>query len=236
LRALETLLGRYPSAGITTATQLPAMPRPVPVGLPSELLERRPDVVAAERRVAAAFNRIQEAKAARLPSISLTAAISSISSDLFVLKERDNPVWSGSAGLFAPLFRGGELKAQQDIRTAEQKQAMAEYASVGLRAFNEVENALSMEFALREREVILRATVADHQRALELAHERFRQGAIDFREVSQQQLALYAANTALLRVQSEALVQRVNLYLALGGSFEASQPAAGRGRGDAGGR
>ena len=228
LRALETLLGRYPSARLAAAAELPKMPPPVPVGLPSELLERRPDVIAAERRIAAAFYQVEEAKAARLPQISLTAGVSSISSDLFVLKERDNPVWSAGAGLLAPLFRGGALKAQQDIRTAEQAQAVAEYARVGLRAFNEVESALASEFTLAQREAILQSVVMQHQRALTLAQTRYRLGAIDLREVSQQQLALFAASTALLRVQGEARVQRVNLYLALGGSFESpptAQPA-----------
>lgn len=225
LRALETLLGRYPSARVAAAAELPKMPPPVPVGLPSELLERRPDVIAAERRIAAAFYQVEEAKAARLPQISLTAGVSSISSDLFVLKERDNPVWSAGAGLLAPLFRGGALKAQQDIRTAEQAQAVAEYARVGLRAFNEVESALASEFTLAQRETILQSVVMQHQRALALAQTRYRLGAIDLREVSQQQLALFAASTALLRVQGEARVQRVNLYLALGGNFEAPTTA-----------
>ena len=99
LRALEALAGRYPSAQLSVPAQLAALPGPIPVGMPSELLERRPDVVAAERRVAAAFYRVEEAKAARLPRISLTAAVTSISSDLFVLKDRDNPVWSAGASL-----------------------------------------------------------------------------------------------------------------------------------------
>ncbi len=81
------MLGRYPSAAATTAPQLPGYPGEIPAGLPSELLERRPDVVAAERRVAVAFNRIHEAKAARLPAIALTTGVSAISSDLFLLEE-----------------------------------------------------------------------------------------------------------------------------------------------------
>lgn len=221
LRALEALAGRYPAAALEVPPRLAAVPGPVPVGMPSELLERRPDVIAAERRVAAAFHRVQEAKAARLPRISLTAALTSISSELFVLKDRDNPVWSAGASLSQPLYLGGSLQSQIEIRTAEQKQAIAEYGRVGARAFGEVENALSSAFTLDEREAILTQLVADNSRALELANVRYRVGAGDLRAVQQQSLALHAARTALLRVQAERLVQRVNLHLALGGSFEA---------------
>jgi len=220
VRALEALAGRYPAAALSVPAQLAALPGPVPVGMPSELLERRPDVIAAERRVAAAFYRVEEAKAARLPRISLTAAVTSISSELFVLKDRDNPVWSAGASLTAPLFLGGQLQAQVEVRTAEQKQALAEYGRVGSRAFGEVENALSTAFTLDAREAILRDAVVDNGRALELANVRFRVGAGDLRAVQQQSLALHAARTALLRVQTERLVQRVNLHLALGGGFE----------------
>ena len=122
------LIGRYPAAAASVSAQLPAQPDAVPAGLPSELLERRPDVVAAERRVAAAFNRVGEAKAARLPAIALTTGVSAISSDLFVLKDRDNPIWNLGANLLAPLFKGGALKTQVEIRTAEQQQAVAAYA------------------------------------------------------------------------------------------------------------
>jgi len=223
VRALEALAGRYPAAALAVPAQLAALPGPVPVGMPSELLERRPDVIAAERRVAAAFYRVEEAKAARLPRISLTAAVTSISSELFVLKERDNPIWSAGASLTAPLFTGGALQGQVEVRTAEQKQALAEYGRVGARAFGEVENALSSAFVLDDREAILTQAVADNARALELANVRFRVGVGDLRAVQQQSLALHAARTALLRVQVERLVQRVNLHLALGGSFTQSQ-------------
>jgi outer membrane protein, multidrug efflux system len=219
LRALEALAGRYPAATLGIPAQLAPMPGPVPVGMPSELLERRPDVVAAERRVAAAFYRVEEAKAARLPRITLTASLNTISSEVFVLQDRNNPVWSAGAGLVAPLFLGGQLQSQVEIRTAEQKQAVAEFGRIGARAFGEVENALATGFTLEEREAILKQAVADNTRALELANVRYRVGSGDLRAVQQQSLALYASRTALLRVQSERLVQRVNLHLALGGSF-----------------
>ena len=219
MRALELLLGRYPAAEIAIASRLPAMPPPVPVGLPSELLERRPDVFSAERRVAAAFDRVGEARAAQLPRISLTAGGSSVSSDLIELKDTSNPIWSFGANLIAPIYQGGALRAQVEIRTAEQKQAVAEYARAGQRAFGEAENALSAENALRERESILEATVRDSARALELAQVQYRVGTIDLRLVEQNQLALYSARLALLRVRTERLTQRVNLYLALGGGF-----------------
>ena len=219
LRALESLAGRYPAAAIEAPARLAAKPGPVPAGMPSDLLERRPDVVAAERRVAAAFYQVEEAKAARLPRISLTASGTSISSELFVLKNHDNPVWSVGAGLVLPIFTGGALQAQVEIRTAEQKVAVADYGRIGARVFGEVENALSSEFTLDARQGLLSQAVAENERALELANVRYRVGSADLRAVQQQQLALHAARTALLRVQAEQLVQRVNLYLALGGGW-----------------
>jgi len=219
IRALELLIGRYPSAAAVVTPKLPGQPGVVPAGLPSALLERRPDVIAAERRVAAAFNRVGEAKAARLPTISLTTGVSVISSELFLLKNHDNPVWNLGASLMAPIYKGGALKTQVEIRSAEQKQAIAAYASIGLRAFGEVENALSAENAAREREQILADTLADTRRAYDIVQTQFRVGSTDLRYVTQRQLALNSTQAALLRVQSEQRVQRVNLHLALGGSF-----------------
>jgi outer membrane protein TolC len=132
----------------------------------------------------------------------------------------------------APLFLGGQLQGQVEVRTAEQKQAVAEYGRIGARAFAEVENALSAGFALDEREAILRQAVAENERALELANIRYRVGSGDLRAVLQQSLALYAAQVSLIRVRSERLVQRINLHLALGGSFDerpVESPAAAEG-------
>ena len=221
LRALELLIGRYPGAEISVPNEFRELGSVVPAGLPSELLERRPDVRAAEKRVAAAFSRVKEAQAARLPKISITGSVSDITSDLFLLQNQDNPVWSAGGQILAPLFTGGTLKAQVEIRTAEQKQAIAQYVQTALNAFGDVENAMSSELALRQRESILTAAAADAERALELAQTRYRVGLGDLRSVQQQQVAYLSSKMNLLRVKSEQRVQRVNLHLALGGNFTA---------------
>jgi multidrug efflux system outer membrane protein len=224
LRSIEILAGRYPSGSLEAGTELPRLPTAIPSGLPSELLERRPDVRAAERRVAAAFHRTTEAQAARLPRIALTASASSVSSDLFFMKERDNPVWSVGGTLMAPIFTGGALAAQVDVRTAEQKAAVADYGRIGSRAFGEVEAALATAFNLESREQVLYRAVLANERALGQARVRYEVGSGDLRLVQQQQLALHATRTSLVRVQAERLIQRVNLHLALGGGFENAAP------------
>ena len=225
LRALELLLGRYPAAELQSRQELDALPGPVPAGLPLQMLERRPDLVAAERRVAAAFNRVGEAKAAQLPRITLNASVAAIQSDILQLKsDYENPAAGGGARLVAPIYQGGALKTQVRIRTLEQKQAVAEYAQLALRALGDVENALAASEILAERDQVLQQTVADNQRALDLTETSYRVGKLDLRSVQQQQLGLYSARLTWLRVQSEQLAQRVNLHLALGGSFEPPPP------------
>jgi NodT family efflux transporter outer membrane factor (OMF) lipoprotein len=220
LRALELLLGRYPAADLEAAGRLPGLVAAAPAGVPAELLERRPDLVAAERRVAAAFSRTGEAQAARLPRLTLSASGSYLDSDILVLQERDNPVWGLGLGLVLPIYAGGALAAQVELRTTEQQAAVAQYASTGLKAFGEVEDALAGETAAADRVAILESQVLDRSRALELEQVRYRVGSTDLRSVTQQQLALYGSRSALLRMQAERLSQRVALYLALGGDFE----------------
>ena len=143
---------------------------------------------------------------------------------MFVLQERNNPLFSFGAGLVQPVFLGGLLQAQVEARTAEQQGAIADYGRVGARAFGEVEGALAQGVAAADRARILERAARDNERALELAEVRYRVGSGDLRAVRQQQLAVYAARAALLRVQAERLVQRVNLHLALGGSFVPAVP------------
>jgi outer membrane protein TolC len=177
--------------------------------------------------VAAAFNRVGEAKAAQLPRVTLNASIATLSSDVLQLQQDyQDPSAGAGATLFAPLYRGGELKAQAAARTAEQNEALARYASQALRAIGEVEDALGSSKVLAERAQLLGEVVADQERVLEYEESAYRVGRVDLRAVQQQQVQVQSARMALLRVQSEQLIQRVNLHLALGGSFSEPAPAA----------
>ncbi len=220
VRSLEAILGRYPATELQAAADLAALPGTVPIGMPLDMLNRRPDMIAAERRVAAAFDRIGEAEAARLPRISLNASIATLSSDVLQLQEDyTDPSGGVGATLFAPLFQGGALKAQVSVRSAQQEEALALYASQALRAIGEVENALAASEVLAERVELLRQVLADQASTLEYEQAAYRIGRQDLRAVQQQQVQVQSARMALLRVQSEQLIQRVNLHLALGGSF-----------------
>lgn len=225
LRALELLLGRYPAAEIATRTDFVAMPPAPPVGVPLAMLERRPDVIAAERRVAAAFDRIGEAKAAMLPKISLNLNFGAFESDILELKQGfENPTGGAGARLLAPVYAGGSLRASVQIRTLQQEEAVASYAGTALRALDDVENAIAAGRSLAARSHALGAAFEEQQRALELTETSLRVGRSDRRALEQQRLSTANARISLLAVQAEELAQRINLHLALGGSFETPPP------------
>ncbi len=217
-RSLQLLLGRYPSAELTIATKLPELPPLPPAGLPSQLLERRPDLIAATRRVAAAFNQVESAKAARLPRLALTANAGVLSDD-FKSLSLDDAFWNLGANLVGPIFDGGRLKEQVVIETATQQEALALYGQAALQAFQEVERALTDSRRLVTRHDLLAAAEQDQNEAERLTQARFDAGAIDqFILVLVQERAL-AARLARLAIQVEGLTNRVNLHLSLGGGY-----------------
>jgi len=226
VRALELLLGRYPAAELRARPDLPPMPGPVPAGLPLQMLERRPDLIAAERRVAAAFDRVGQAKAAQLPSIRLTGNVGYLDSQVLQLRQDyENPSAGAGVKFVAPVYTGGALEAQAELLSAQQREAVAQYARLALRAIGDVETTLAAGRILAEREQLLSAVIADQARVLDYTQTSFRVGKTDLRSVEQEQTSLYAARIQLLRVRAEQLSQRVTLHLSLGGSFGERPPA-----------
>ena len=201
------------SAEVETASELMPVPPPIPVGIPSDIIARRPDLVAAERRVAAAFYVTEQARLAKLPSFNFTAGIGG-STGL------DDAILDLGAGIFAPLFTGGALEAQVQQATADQEAAIAIYGQTVLRAFEEVETALTNEALYEEREQYLQAAVDDSLRAYELSRIQYDVGQIDLLSVLLMQTKWIGARVGLIHVKNERLQQRINLHLALGGSFD----------------
>lgn len=220
LRALELLLGRYPGATLAVNGTLTPFPAPVPAGIPADVLSRRPDIIAAERRVAAAFDLVGEAKAAMLPTLSISAGYGRISNEVVEVREDiEQTTSSVAATALVPIYSGGALTGQVRLRTAEQKEAVADYARRALMALDEVEDALTAERVLAERERILREAAQANRDVTRLEESSYRIGRSDLRAVSQRQLAAWASEIALLSVQRERLSRRVDLHLALGGNF-----------------
>ena len=219
VRSIEVILGRYPSAELEVAREFVPTPPGIPVGIPAALLERRQDLIAAERRVAAAFQRVEAAKAAKLPSVALTASGGSSSNELLDLIGVSSNFFSLGANFVAPLDLGGSLEAQVQIENAQQEAALANYGSVALRAFGEVESALTNESLLQERESFLAATVANNEEALAAAKIQYDVGAVDFLSVLQMQARALNSRISLIRIKNARLAQRVDLHLALGGDF-----------------
>lgn len=220
VRALEILLGRYPSAETELPENLPVLPAAPPVGLPSELLERRPDVVAADRRVAAAFNNTEQAKAARLPSLGLTGSFGGSSDALSSLLDPANLAWQAGTSLLVPIFDGGARKQEVKVATAEQEQALAAYGVTAQTAFSEVESALDQGTVLANRNVELAEVATESAEAFRISQLRYKEGEAELLDTLTIQRRVNAANSSLATIQRLQLQQRIDLYLALGGDWE----------------
>ncbi|NQZ47964.1 MAG: TolC family protein [Erythrobacter sp.] len=219
LRNLEALVGRYPAGLLETATDLPELPPAPGAGLPSQLLERRPDIRAAERDVAAALNARSAARAARLPSLSLSTAIGGASNELGDILDPGNVVWSLAGNLLAPIFNGGALNAAVDVADADVEGALALYADTALTAFTEVETALDRGVFLRQRRAALEASANQSRNALRLSNLRYQQGEIDLFDVLGTQQRVFGAESSLLALKRAQLNQHIELSLALGGDW-----------------
>tara|TARA_R110002096_G_scaffold173781_10_gene349203 strand:- start:165994 stop:167520 length:1527 start_codon:yes stop_codon:yes gene_type:complete len=221
-RGIELLLGRYPSAEIDTASEvLPTIDGGAfAVGVPTALIERRPDIRGAERRVDAAFYDVESAKAAKLPQLTLSA-------DATAMLDPAELVSSIAADLFAPILQGGRLDAQEEAANARQHQAIGNFASVALQAFREVESALSNSKALEKREILLDDASKRLQRASDSAISRYDQGLMTILDLQQIRRQDFETRSLLLAVRYEQVVQRLNLYLALGGPVVGNQPTDG---------
>lgn len=218
--ALSVLLGRNPGPVLRgLPLQQQVMPPDIPAGLPSELLQRRPDVLSSEALLAAQTARIGVAQAARWPSLSLTGALGFESADLSTLTDSGSDFWSAGVGIFAPVFNAGRNKSRVEIEKARTEQALLSYEQTVQRAFREVEDALVAVRTYREEHQARRRQVAAARSAATLSRARYDGGVTSYLEVLDTERSLFSAElteSQTLRLYINAIIE---LYKALGGGW-----------------
>ncbi len=226
---LETLLGRPPGTlheRLAGAGDLPEVPAQIAVGIPADTLRQRPDVRAAERRLAAETARVGVAEAARYPSFSLSGSIGLEALTLGALGDSGAVTNSLLAGVTAPIFDAGRLRSQVEIQDAVREQALLAYQQAVLVALQEVENALVDVSRNRDRNEALASAVGAARSAAELARLRYSTGLIDFQSVLDTERNVLLLEETLARNRADGVLALVSLYKALGGGWSATEPPA----------
>ena len=218
---LAVLTGCYPDTW--EARQQPTdymkIFNPIPSGLPSDLLTRRPDIRAAEARLKSLNAGIGIARASRFPRIALTANLGYSSEALKDLFQPQNQLWSMALGLSQPLFDAGKLKAVEKASRAIYEQGIIEYAQTVLQAFAEVEGALLSRKLLLERRGLILKYLAEARATLQVAIDRYERGLVGYLSVLEAQHAEFGAQKDLIQVDFAILANRISLYRFLGGGW-----------------
>jgi NodT family efflux transporter outer membrane factor (OMF) lipoprotein len=228
INALSLLLGQPPNAlreELVEARPVPPVPPRVPVGLPSELARRRPDVMQAEAQLHAATANIGVAVAAFYPSITLSGSVGLQALDpgnLFSFNARQ---YSMGPGITVPIFQGGQLRSTLHLREAQQEEAAIHYQKTVLQAWHDVDNAMTGYQTEQARRDQLIHAVADNRRALGLAQSRYQQGVADFLTVLDAERSLLSTQQQLADSTTTVSENLVALYKALGGGWETDLPA-----------
>jgi multidrug efflux system outer membrane protein len=217
--ALSVLLGRNPGP-IARGSTLDALHAPtIPAGLPSELLIRRPDILAAEQQLVASNALIGAARALFFPRISLTGLLGLMSPELGNLFSGSARTWSFTGDVAGPIYTGGGLTAAVDQAEARKDQSLANYELTIQNAFRDVEDSLADIRNSRELVATLERRVATLSRGVELARLRYENGYSDYLEVLDTERSLFSAELQLTSAQGDYLRAIVNLYRALGGEW-----------------
>ena len=219
-RQLEVLLGTYPANLVNVTTNLPTIEADVPTGIPSDLLYRRPDIVAAERRAAAAMERFKISRKDMLPTVSISTTGGTSTSQLKDIFDLRQNVWSLAANATQPFFQGGRLRAARKQAEANYLALLQDFNQTALEAFQDVETTLAAEAYLKGQEAALAISSTESGEAESIAWSQYRRGLVDIITVLEAQRRSVSAQSALITIRNQRLQNRVDLHLALAGDFE----------------
>jgi len=221
--AIAVLTGNPASTFSVPAAPLKATPPPVPLGVPSDLLERRPDIASAERQMAYENALVGVATAAFYPQFTISGGGGWQSTDITNLLTAPNAIWSLGGDLLQPIFQGGRNRANLAATKSAYDESVANYRETVLTAFQQVEDGLSGLSTLSQADATQNAAVADARRALELANNRYVGGVTSYLDVITAQSALLTNERLATQLLGQQMVTSVYLVKALGGGWEASQ-------------
>jgi multidrug efflux system outer membrane protein len=226
---LEVLMGQQPGSlqtELSQASPIPAQPPIVPVGLPSELLLRRPDIRQAERQLAAATANIGVAKADLFPKFFLTGAAGLQSVNTSDWFDSGSRFWSVGPTMQWRIFDAGRIRSNIKVQTARQDEALASYEQTVLTGFEEVENGLVLYAKEQVRRRSLQDAVASSQKSLDTANQLYANGLTDFLRVLDAERSLYQAQDALVQSDRTISANLISLYKSLGGGWETLEQSA----------
>lgn len=219
IRGLKILMGDYPMNEMMLPNLLPVINKPVPPGLPSQLLKRRPDIRSVEERVKSADYKTIASEKALFPSFNLTAGFGVSSSELKNISNINYMTWNLGSGILMPIFQGGKLRSDIKRNSSASKEVWLNYQKVILNAFNEAESAIDLESSLKKREETIKKLVSEAKGALLKAWDSYLAGESEITAVLSAKRSVTEAKKNLILISSQRLMNRIDLYLALGGSF-----------------
>lgn len=217
MRTLETLIGSYPSGHVPHMANLPPLDNLITLGIPSNLLEKRPDIMAAKNRVIGANYDLNAAKKALYPSLSISGNVTTSGNEISDIGDIDSLVWSVVGNLVQPVLDGTRRRQTVVINEVALDSSIASYLRTVLAAYEEAENALTAEATLAEQEEHLTIAVDRAEASEERALDQYSKGIVDILSLVNVQRNRISAQQSLLRVQHRRLLNRADLHLALGG-------------------
>lgn len=220
IRKLERLLGGYPAGQLMVDAKLPLLPQGIKIGVPSELVKRKPALQSAWYQLLAQDATVAYTHKQRYPTLRLGGNVGTNGSELDNLFDGDFSTWSVFAGLTSPIFNAGRLQAQTEQQKLILKQQEQQYLTALFGAFEQVENALDLDFSLQQQ---YQATLKSQDNAIQaetLSFEKYQSGLESYTTVLDAQNRSFVAQTSVINLKNQIIANRIQLHLALGGDLD----------------
>lgn len=219
IRQLERLIGEYPKGELLVNANLPLLTNEIPVGLPSELISRKPALKASWYQLLSQDAGLAYAHKQRFPSLVLSGSIGDANADIGDLLSSSSLAWSLLGSVSAPIFNAGRLQANEEKARLALKQGEQLYLDTLYSAFSDVENAITTEKSLKQSYYTMLAAQENAKIAATLSFEQYQSGLISYITVLDAQKRSFEAQTTLIKIKNQLIANRINLHFSLGGDF-----------------